>query len=35
MSDTEKKITDTQGQYLQAVQKGQRLTDARTGRPAG
>jgi|AntDeeMetagen134_2_1112570.scaffolds.fasta_scaffold07390_3 helix-turn-helix protein len=28
MSDTEKKITDTQGQYLQAVQKGQRLTDA-------
>jgi helix-turn-helix protein len=29
MSDTEKKITDTQGQFLQAVQKGQRLTDAR------
>ena len=28
MSDTEKKITDTQGQYLQAVQHGQRLTDA-------
>jgi helix-turn-helix protein len=28
MSDTEKKITDTQGQYLQAVQSGQRLTDA-------
>ena len=28
MSDTEKKITDTKGQYLQAVQKGQRLTDA-------
>lgn len=32
MSDTEKKITDTQGQYLQAVQKGRRLTDA-TWRP--
>ncbi|MFB6075342.1 MAG: CheF family chemotaxis protein [Haloarculaceae archaeon] len=28
MSDTEKKIADTQGQYLQAVQNGQRLTDA-------
>ena len=28
MSDGEKKITNTQGQYLQAVQKGQRLTDA-------
>ncbi len=29
MSDGEKKITDTQGQYLQAVQKGQRLSDAK------
>jgi helix-turn-helix protein len=28
MSDTEKKITDTQGQFLQAVHKGQRLNDA-------
>jgi helix-turn-helix protein len=28
MSDTEKKIADTQGQYLQAVSQGQRLTDA-------
>jgi helix-turn-helix protein len=28
MSDTEKKIADTQGQYLQAVSQGQHLTDA-------
>ena len=28
MSDTEKKIADTQGQYLQAVSGGQRLTDS-------
>lgn len=28
MSDTEKKITDTQGQYLQAVQEGRELNDA-------
>ncbi|WP_276272998.1 CheF family chemotaxis protein [Haloarcula litorea] len=28
MSDTEKKIADTRGQYLQAVSGGQRLTDA-------
>jgi helix-turn-helix protein len=28
MSDTEKKITDMQGRYLQAVSQGQRLTDA-------
>jgi len=28
MSDTEKKIADTQGQYLEAVSQGQRLTDA-------
>ncbi|MBV0925234.1 CheF family chemotaxis protein [Halomicroarcula limicola] len=28
MSDTEKKIADTRGQYLQAVSQGQRLTDA-------
>jgi len=28
VSDTEKKIADTQGQYLQAVSQGQRLTDA-------
>jgi helix-turn-helix protein len=28
MSDTEKKIADTQGQYLLAVSQGQRLTDA-------
>ncbi|EMA00813.1 hypothetical protein SAMN05443574_101234 [Haloarcula vallismortis] len=28
MSDTEKKIADTKGQFLQAVSQGQRLTDA-------
>ena len=28
MSNTEKKITDTQGQYLQAMEDGQRLEDA-------
>ena len=28
MSDTERKIADVQGQYLQAVSQGQRLTDA-------
>ena len=28
MSDTEKKIADTQGQYLQAVSGGQRLSDS-------
>lgn len=28
MSDTEKKIADTQGKYLQAVSQGQRLNDA-------
>ena len=28
MSDTEKKIADTQGKFLQAVSDGQRLTDA-------
>ncbi len=28
MSDTERKVADTRGQYLQAVRSGQRLTDA-------